>query len=151
MLPIEALETLDFLRCLQKQVLSNMPSVWCRQSDTSTWKCVVCDLILDTQALLCFDESLMVLFFKGKMTTTSNFSQEASILFQLQPEIQLQGNEPLGHSDKKAPNPTWVWTGWFTSGLSECHPMKKHYKPGISVLIHGVNLGSEATVSCPNY
>jgi len=35
------------------------------------------------------------------MTTTSNFSQETSTLFQLQSDIQLQGNENLGCSNKK--------------------------------------------------
>lgn len=40
------------------------------------------------------------------------------ILFQLQPDIQLQGNESLGHSDKKKPQQPGC--GLATSHLECC-------------------------------
>lgn len=83
-------------------------------------------------------------------TTTSNFSQETSTLFQLQPDIQLQGNENLGYLDKKKNHLVVDWLA-HTWSVGQYHPMREHYKPsGTSVLIHEVNLGPEATVSCPN-
>lgn len=64
----------------------------------------------------------------------------------MQPDIQLQGNESLGHSGKKTPNSPdadWLAHTW-TAGVY--HAVRQCYKSSsISVLIHGVSLGPEAS------